>query len=117
MPVLQNHPKLARELQTCPFNARHLFPEHELRHHIETCDYRKPDKQERDSTGFCKLRAPVRTWVNPNMTEDWEEEAGDPVVPFVFGVNTGLKELPESGPINNLNTPAGRPATLPWPGL
>ncbi|XP_068161702.1 gametocyte-specific factor 1-like [Antennarius striatus] len=111
-----NHPKLARELKTCPFSACHLVPEHELRHHIETCKHRKPDQQDCEgSTGFCKSRAPVRTWVNPNLTEDWEEAADGPVGPFVFGVNTGLKELPESRP-KNLDTMARRPATIPWHG-
>ncbi|KAM7390926.1 hypothetical protein PAMA_008907 [Pampus argenteus] len=26
----KNHPKLASELKTCPFNARHLVPKHKL---------------------------------------------------------------------------------------
>lgn len=34
----QNHSKLASELKTCPFNARHLVPRHELAHHIEHCE-------------------------------------------------------------------------------
>lgn len=34
---LQNHPKLASELKSCPFNARHLVPKQELQAHIETC--------------------------------------------------------------------------------
>lgn len=36
----QNHPKLASELQSCPFNARHLVPKQELQVHIETCSDR-----------------------------------------------------------------------------
>ena len=39
--LLQNHPKLASELKTCPFNARHLIPKHELSLHIATCVDRK----------------------------------------------------------------------------
>lgn len=37
---MQNHPKLASDLKSCPFNARHLFPKHELTHHTETCEDR-----------------------------------------------------------------------------
>ncbi|MGH0189209.1 UNVERIFIED_CONTAM: hypothetical protein FKN15_034297 [Acipenser sinensis] len=33
----KNHPKLAQELKTCPFNARHLLPRNELSHHIANC--------------------------------------------------------------------------------
>lgn len=36
--LFQNHPKLAGELKTCPFNARHLIPKHELSHHITNCE-------------------------------------------------------------------------------
>lgn len=36
--LFQNHPKLASELKTCPFNARHLIPKHELSHHITNCE-------------------------------------------------------------------------------
>lgn len=37
---LQNHPKLASELKSCPFNALHLVLKHELQAHIETCSDR-----------------------------------------------------------------------------
>lgn len=49
---LQNHPKLARELKTCPFNARHLVPKHELAHHTETCEDRVPVDMEEGKTAF-----------------------------------------------------------------
>lgn len=38
--LMQNHPKLASELKTCPFNARHLVPKSELTHHTATCEDR-----------------------------------------------------------------------------
>ncbi|XP_039894001.1 gametocyte-specific factor 1 isoform X1 [Simochromis diagramma] len=73
----KNHPKLARELKTCPFNARHLVPKHELAHHTETCEDRVPVDMEEDgsssSNGPCNWHVPVSTWVNPNMTEDWDQ--------------------------------------------
>lgn len=37
---LQNHPKLASELKSCPFNALHLVLKQELQSHIETCSDR-----------------------------------------------------------------------------
>lgn len=37
---LQNHPKLASELKSCPFNALHLVLKQELQAHIETCSDR-----------------------------------------------------------------------------
>uniref|UniRef100_A0AAY5EKX7 CHHC U11-48K-type domain-containing protein n=1 Tax=Electrophorus electricus TaxID=8005 RepID=A0AAY5EKX7_ELEEL len=37
----KNHPKLASELKTCPFNAKHLMPRYELSHHIENCEDRQ----------------------------------------------------------------------------
>lgn len=33
----KNNPQLASELWTCPFNARHLMPKHELSGHMSTC--------------------------------------------------------------------------------
>ena len=38
--LMQNHPKVASELKTCPFNACHLVPKNELTHHTETCGNR-----------------------------------------------------------------------------
>lgn len=49
---LQNHPKLARELKTCPFNARHLVPKHELAHHTETCEDRVSVDMEEGKTAL-----------------------------------------------------------------
>ncbi|XP_068599023.1 gametocyte-specific factor 1-like [Brachionichthys hirsutus] len=96
----QNHPKLAKELKTCPFNARHLIPKHELPRHTETCEYRPSvDRQDRgDLSRFRASLVPVSTWRNPNMTEDWDEDADDDAVPFVWGANMGTKTLPESSP-------------------
>ncbi|TMS16836.1 Gametocyte-specific factor 1 [Larimichthys crocea] len=70
-----NHPKLASELKTCPFNARHLVPKSELTHHTATCEDRiSLDADDGGSTnGHWKSQIPVSTWVNTNTTEDWDE--------------------------------------------
>ncbi|XP_072223855.1 gametocyte-specific factor 1 [Leuresthes tenuis] len=113
----KNHPKLASELKTCPFNARHLVPKHELAHHTETCEYRiSVDAEEAGSTnGQCNWHVPVSTWVNPNMTEDWDKEADDVAsTPFVWGVTTMLNQTPDAKPTNNLGKNFRAPNNLPW---
>ncbi|XP_070825466.1 gametocyte-specific factor 1 [Chaetodon trifascialis] len=90
----KNHPKLARELKTCPFNARHLVPGHELTRHTETCEDRvcvNSDSGE-GTNGHCNWQVPVSTWVNKNMTEDWDKEADDCAAPFVWGVSTTFNQ-------------------------
>uniref|UniRef100_A0A3P9IX18 CHHC U11-48K-type domain-containing protein n=1 Tax=Oryzias latipes TaxID=8090 RepID=A0A3P9IX18_ORYLA len=66
----KNHPKLAAELKTCPFNACHLIPPHELAHHTETCAHRVTVDPKDDCTGW---EVPITAWVNPDMTEDWDK--------------------------------------------
>ncbi|XP_033485639.1 gametocyte-specific factor 1 isoform X1 [Epinephelus lanceolatus] len=113
----KNHPKLASELRTCPFNARHLVPKHELTYHTETCEDRiSLDTEDDGSTnGYCKLQVPVSTWVNPDMTEDWDKEADDAAAPFVWGVNTALTQSRmEMRPTNNLGPSFRTPNSFPW---
>nr|XP_029133757.1 gametocyte-specific factor 1-like isoform X2 [Labrus bergylta] len=112
----KNHPKLASELKTCPFNARHLVPKHELMYHTETCEDRiSVDTEETGNTnGHCQWQVPVSTWVNPNMTEDWDEEADDNAAPFVWGVNRAFDLKQETMPTNNLGLSLRTPKTLPW---
>ncbi|XP_068454229.1 gametocyte-specific factor 1 [Clinocottus analis] len=115
----KNHPKLASELKTCPFNARHLVQKHELMHHTETCEDRisVDTEDERSTNGHCKWQVPVSTWENPDMSEDWDTEADDAAVPFVWGVNTALNQKPETRPTNNLGPSFRTPNTLPWSGM
>ncbi|XP_034732723.1 gametocyte-specific factor 1 isoform X1 [Etheostoma cragini] len=114
----KNHPKLAMELKTCPFNARHLVPKHQLTYHTETCEDRISVETEAGGStrGLSKWQVPVSTWVNQNMTEDWDEEADDDATPFVWGVNTVLTQKQEMRPTNNLG-PSRMPNTLPWPQI
>ncbi|KAM9351040.1 gametocyte-specific factor 1 [Symphorus nematophorus] len=115
----KNHPKLASELKTCPFNARHLVPKNELTHHTETCeDRRSVDIEDGASAnGHYRSQVPVSAWVNPNMTEDWDKEVDDDAAPFVWGVNTALNQKPEMRPTNNLGPSFRAPNTLPWSEL
>ncbi|XP_023117414.1 gametocyte-specific factor 1-like [Amphiprion ocellaris] len=110
----KNHPELASELKACPFNARHLVPKHELAHHTETCENRPSgDSQDAgNSNECCQWHVPVSTWVNPNMTENWDEEVDNDAAPFVWGVDKTFTQEQKSKPSK---TPAPRaPNTLPW---
>jgi len=115
----KNHPALASELKTCPFNARHLMPKHELTHHMATCVDRSSvntvDLGSAEIQG--KWQVPVTIWSNPNPDgEDWDTEA-DPYVsaPFKWGLSTTpvqIRPEPSPGPVH-LRTPR----TLPWKTL
>ncbi|XP_023194687.1 gametocyte-specific factor 1-like isoform X1 [Xiphophorus maculatus] len=113
----KNHPKLASELKTCPFNARHLVPKHELARHTETCEDRiSVDTEDVGSrNGHVGWDVPVNTWVNPNMTEDWDKEADNVQTPFVWGVSSKLNQILATRPSNNLSPNFRAPSTLPWP--
>uniref|UniRef100_A0A3B4T999 CHHC U11-48K-type domain-containing protein n=1 Tax=Seriola dumerili TaxID=41447 RepID=A0A3B4T999_SERDU len=87
----KNHPQLANELKTCPFNARHLVPKHELTRHTETCEDR--------------------------ISVDSEDEADDAPAPFVWGKNPSLNQQLEMRPTNNLGPSFRAPNTLPWSGF
>ncbi|XP_076022969.1 gametocyte-specific factor 1 isoform X2 [Genypterus blacodes] len=109
----KNHPELARELQTCPYNARHLVPRNELAHHSETCEDRVfVNQAATESESQWKWQAPVGPWRNlgETMTEDWEEEADEHATPFVWGTHPQVK----LGPTNNLGPSVRAPDTLPW---
>ncbi|XP_030581934.1 gametocyte-specific factor 1 isoform X1 [Archocentrus centrarchus] len=114
----KNHPNLASELKTCPFNARHLVHKHELAHHTETCEDRiSVDTEEAGSAnGAFNWHVPVSTWMNPNMAEDWDDEADDAAIPFVWG-EAKMPDLIETRPTSNLGPSFRSPSTLPWPGF
>ncbi|XP_024915085.1 gametocyte-specific factor 1 isoform X2 [Cynoglossus semilaevis] len=111
----KNHPKLASELKTCPFNACHLVPKHELSHHTETCvDRVVVDSGSGDVSGDNKWHVPVSTWVNPNVTEDWESETDHNASPFIWGRSSSLTVKQDVPPTNNLGPSFRAPNTLPW---
>uniref|UniRef100_A0A3Q1G8P8 CHHC U11-48K-type domain-containing protein n=1 Tax=Acanthochromis polyacanthus TaxID=80966 RepID=A0A3Q1G8P8_9TELE len=99
----KNHPELARELKTCPYNARHLIHKHELARHIETCENRMSVYTEEAGSTNRSLHVPVSTWVNPTVTEDWDK-----------GKTDNQKFIQETRPTNNLGPSFRAPNTLPW---
>ncbi|XP_024149078.1 gametocyte-specific factor 1 [Oryzias melastigma] len=106
----KNHPKLANELRACPFNARHLVPKQELAQHIEMCENRRSPEESEEKDEDCAWRVPVRTRENPCKTEDWDMEADDHAVPFVWGVTPQMNQQP----VNNLPQGLRAPNALPW---
>ncbi|XP_030625591.1 gametocyte-specific factor 1 [Chanos chanos] len=115
----KNHPKLASEMKTCPFNAKHLMPQHELAHHIANCVDRRPDNPKNVDTNSEMLRkfhVPVNTATNPISEEDWDQEADDSAITFVWGVSTNKLDQDRPGPTttNHLKPGVRAPKTLPW---
>uniref|UniRef100_A0A3P9H9G7 Zgc:56699 n=1 Tax=Oryzias latipes TaxID=8090 RepID=A0A3P9H9G7_ORYLA len=106
----KNHPKLAEELKACPFNARHLIPKQELAHHVEICENRTDPTKSEGKDKNCAWHVPVVARENSCKTEDWDMEAEDHAVPFVWGANPQLNEQP----INNLPPRFEAPNGLPW---
>uniref|UniRef100_A0A673G7Z8 Zgc:56699 n=1 Tax=Sinocyclocheilus rhinocerous TaxID=307959 RepID=A0A673G7Z8_9TELE len=86
----KNHPKLASELKTCPFNARHLIFKHELSHHIANCE----DKR----------------------TLNAEDETDDNAAMFVWGKSNNqlAQNKPEPSTAISLSDGLRAPRTLPW---
>ncbi|XP_062871854.1 gametocyte-specific factor 1 [Trichomycterus rosablanca] len=114
----KNHPKLASELKTCPYNAKHIMPKHELAHHIENCEDKGLVTLEDESNTDVhrKFRVPVTTWTNHASEEDWENEADNQAETFVWGVSTNqlAESKPEPHVTNNLTPGLRAPRTLPW---
>ncbi|XP_054647792.1 gametocyte-specific factor 1 isoform X2 [Dunckerocampus dactyliophorus] len=107
----KNHPQLAKQLITCPFNACHLIPKHELASHTDTC----PDKisvgpENGGSEKLRKWEVPVMSQINTDMTEDWEKEVDEAAVPFVWGTT----QRPEARPTNSVGSKFRLPTSLPW---
>ncbi|XP_004070925.1 gametocyte-specific factor 1 isoform X1 [Oryzias latipes] len=111
----KNHPKLAAELKTCPFNACHLIPPHELAHHTETCAHRVTVDPKVTSTDDCTgWEVPITAWVNPDMTEDWDKEIEDKGIAFVWGADLVLRQMKEANPSKHFDLKFGATNTLPW---
>ncbi|XP_072543727.1 gametocyte-specific factor 1 [Salminus brasiliensis] len=119
----KNHPELAHQLWTCPFNARHLMPRHELSHHMSNCvdrcsvntDYVESAETQR------KFQVPVNNWTIPACDEDWdqeeeEEEAVMPAAPFVWGLSTSQlgQDWTEPAVTNSLSSSLRTPRVFPW---
>ncbi|XP_060930089.1 gametocyte-specific factor 1 [Limanda limanda] len=90
MKCMKNHPKLAKELKTCPFNACHLMAKNELSRHIDTCENRMSLGPGEGTIGQAERQLPASTWVNPN-TEDWDDEIDEYAPTFKWGQNNGAE--------------------------
>ncbi|GAB0199325.1 gametocyte-specific factor 1 [Grus japonensis] len=90
-----SYPEVAKELATCPFNARHLVPQADLSDHITKCNDKGFIEQDivNQSSGFQREQMnAVSTWQAPPCEEDWETELLEQSdSPFVWGVtNSGI---------------------------
>ncbi|KAM9785445.1 gametocyte-specific factor 1 [Neosynchiropus ocellatus] len=112
----KNHPKLAKELKTCPFNARHLVQPQDFAHHMDTCvdRVRMDSPVMADEQEFSRFKKPPSTWVNPSPTEDWDAEADDVAVPFIWGKSSTFAPTAASNPSGQLGQRVRAPNTLPW---
>ncbi|XP_061774509.1 gametocyte-specific factor 1-like isoform X2 [Nerophis ophidion] len=107
----KNHPKLAMELRTCPFNACHLVPKEKLASHTDTCPYKISMDTDSGVEKPRKWEVPVRPQFSADMTEDWENEVDEAAVPFVWGKNTHRSE---ARPTNIVASNIRPPTSLPW---
>nr|XP_057907051.1 gametocyte-specific factor 1 [Doryrhamphus excisus]XP_057907052.1 gametocyte-specific factor 1 [Doryrhamphus excisus]XP_057907053.1 gametocyte-specific factor 1 [Doryrhamphus excisus]XP_057907054.1 gametocyte-specific factor 1 [Doryrhamphus excisus]XP_057907055.1 gametocyte-specific factor 1 [Doryrhamphus excisus] len=108
----KNHPELAKQLRTCPFNACHLVPRDQVASHTDTC----PDKisMGTENGGVEKSRkweVPVTSQIATDMTEDWEKEIDDAAVPFIWGDDTQGSEAKMT---NSVASKFRLPTSLPW---
>ncbi|KAG8452632.1 hypothetical protein GDO86_004426 [Hymenochirus boettgeri] len=120
----KNHADIARQLATCPFNARHIVPRAELSHHISSCD----DKSciEQDIVGeksiYKRDASPCR-WKSPPCEEDWERDLQHDNKTFMWGLpsypvpsTSGSNILmdPKFGLASSMRAPKSMPYMLPW---
>ncbi|NXG37721.1 GTSF1 factor, partial [Dromaius novaehollandiae] len=71
----KSYPRVAKELTTCPFNARHLVPQADLRDHISNCHDKRFIEEDivSESSDFQRRQMnPVSTWQAPPCDEDWD---------------------------------------------
>ncbi|XP_051914190.1 gametocyte-specific factor 1 isoform X1 [Hippocampus zosterae] len=108
----QNHPKLAKELKTCPFNACHLLPRHELARHTETCPNRI-SVGVKDVGAERKWDVPVRSQFSAAVTEDWENELDEAAPPFIWG-QTVVQKSTEAQAFKTVGANFRGPTSLPW---
>uniref|UniRef100_A0A8C6ZY95 Gametocyte specific factor 1 n=1 Tax=Nothoprocta perdicaria TaxID=30464 RepID=A0A8C6ZY95_NOTPE len=69
----KSYPQVAEELSTCPFNARHLVPQADLRDHISNCNDKRFIEEEigKRATHLRQMNS-VSTWQAPPCDEDWD---------------------------------------------
>ncbi|NXA43101.1 GTSF1 factor, partial [Eudromia elegans] len=73
----KSYPQVAKQLSTCPFNARHLVPQADLRDHISNCNDKRFIEEEiaSEASDFQRKHmhmSSVSTWQAPPCDEDWD---------------------------------------------
>ena len=81
----QNNPKIARQLVTCPYNARHRVPKQEFNLHLEHCENKVAPEVCGAATVQEKESNMAAAFQGPPSKEDWEADAEHSPTPFVFG--------------------------------
>ncbi|XP_077369529.1 gametocyte-specific factor 1 isoform X2 [Festucalex cinctus] len=111
----KNHPQLAKELKTCPFNACHLVPKSELAKHTETCPNRISVGTNGEAEGWRKCEVPVTSQFTPTATEDWDNEVDEAAAPFIWGESTTQAiQGCEARAYNAMVAKFRGPNSLPW---
>ncbi|XP_039602682.1 gametocyte-specific factor 1-like [Polypterus senegalus] len=115
----KNHPELAKQLKSCPFNARHLVQKHELSSHIANCEDRVVVTHDDSDTPSMNSRwqpISVSNWQAPPCEEDWDQEADlNPVKPFFWGETNSLNKGLQTSSSEVTVAPGIRaPRVLPW---
>nr|XP_033791691.1 gametocyte-specific factor 1-like isoform X2 [Geotrypetes seraphini] len=114
----KNHPDVAKQLATCPFNARHLIPRAEIGHHISTCDDKSCIEQDivEQTKSYRREEVILERKQPPPCDEDWDKELqGQSGPTFIWGTGTtSNRELSKMEPKSSLGFNIRAPKTLPY---
>ncbi|XP_064896075.1 gametocyte-specific factor 1 isoform X2 [Columba livia] len=116
--MTSSYPEVAKELATCPFNARHLVPRADLSDHIKKCNDKGFIEQDivNESSGSQREQMnAVSTWQAPPCDEDWETESleqSDP--PFIWGMTNSGKNSATFEKKNCLPSRVRAPGSFPY---
>ncbi|XP_053869120.1 gametocyte-specific factor 1-like [Malaclemys terrapin pileata] len=118
-----NHPDVAKQLATCPFNARHQVPRAEIGHHISSCDDKSCIEQDivsQSNNCHREKMSTVSMWQPSPCDEDWDKDLQEQTnSTFVWGTfNSGINNSPGSSvvmePKNKLMPGMRAPKSLPY---
>ncbi|XP_068023591.1 gametocyte-specific factor 1 [Melanerpes formicivorus] len=111
----KSHPELAKQLATCPFSARHLVPQPDLRDHILSCPDRGLLEQDMVHQSCGSQRMAVSTWQAPPCEEDWEAELQEEPEPlFIWGETKAGISRATSAEQSQLPSRLRAPRSSPW---
>nr|XP_042700706.1 gametocyte-specific factor 1-like [Chrysemys picta bellii] len=121
-----NHPDIAKQLATCPFNARHQVPRAEISHHISSCDDKSCIEQDivsQSNNCHREKMSTVSMWQPSPCDEDWDKDLQEQTnSTFVWGTfnsginNSGLSIVLEqkSNLMPGMRAPKSLPYSLSW---